>query len=225
LVPLKGGLPPGLTLGATGTISGTATVAGSSTFTIRIVDQAGHAAQKAFVLTVAGSPLSISTSSLPFAIRGAGYTGQLVASGGLPPYQWSVVAGTLPAGLALAAGTGLISGIPTGSGSFSFSIAVQDQASAPQLSSRQLQLLVLNPDQVPRISGLGYKPASGKLTVTGDNFDPNATLLIDGTTANIRSNDGNVILTKIPGLSAGPHQVVVVNPGGLASAPAVLTIN
>lgn len=55
--------------------------------------------------------LKIETADLPDAQIGTAYSAQLTASGGKPPYTWSV-APALPAGLTLAADTGVVSGTP-----------------------------------------------------------------------------------------------------------------
>lgn len=57
---------------------------------------------------------------------GADYTYTYTATGGTAPYTFSVVSGTLPPGLSLDEDTGVLSGIPTEEGSFSFGIQVMD---------------------------------------------------------------------------------------------------
>ena len=79
-------------------------------------------------LTVTPGPLTITTTALPVATVGAAYTATLAAKGGTPPYSWSLASGTLPAGLTLAASTGVISGTPTATGTSSFSVQVGDSA-------------------------------------------------------------------------------------------------
>ena len=74
------------------------------------------------------SALSISTSSLPAGVTTQAYTATLTASGGTPPYTWSVSSDTLPGGLILAA-NGIISGTPTTAGTSNFAIKVTDNAS------------------------------------------------------------------------------------------------
>jgi RHS repeat-associated protein len=57
--------------------------------------------------------LEVTTSSLPNGVVGQAYSATLNASGGTPPYTWTLAAGSLPSGLSLSASTGLISGMPT----------------------------------------------------------------------------------------------------------------
>jgi hypothetical protein len=129
----SGQLPAGLALSATtGTISGTPTAAGSSSFTVSVHDANGSDASASLSLTVsaAASSLRITPSALPAGVVQSPYTATLLASGGKTPYAWSVVSGQLPAGLALSATTGTISGTPTAAGSSSFTVGVHDAAGA-----------------------------------------------------------------------------------------------
>jgi hypothetical protein len=68
----------------------------------------------------------IVTDTLPDGTTGTPYTGTLFAAQGEPPYTWSVASGALPAGLSLAADTGIISGTPTAGGLASFTARVTD---------------------------------------------------------------------------------------------------
>src|ERR1700676_1428176 len=54
--------------------------------------------------------LVVTTSSLPDGRLGTAYSQSLGATGGVPPYRWTVTGGSLPAGLMLNGSTGLISG-------------------------------------------------------------------------------------------------------------------
>ncbi|HXW72703.1 MAG TPA: putative Ig domain-containing protein [Methylocella sp.] len=75
--------------------------------------------------------LSIETANLPPARVGSDYQARLLAAGGAGANTWSVSAGALPAGLRLNPSTGEISGSPTASGTFSFTITVSDTGTSP----------------------------------------------------------------------------------------------
>jgi Domain of unknown function (DUF4082)/Putative Ig domain len=90
-------------------------------------------------LTVSPGPLTITTTSLPDATAGVSYPATLAATGGTPPYTWSIASGTLPAGLTLAPATGEISGTPTATGTSTFTVTV---AAGAQHVSRSLSITV-----------------------------------------------------------------------------------
>src|SRR5205823_7815501 len=60
---------------------------------------------------------------------GTAYSQTLAATGGTPPYAWSVISGSLPAGLTLNATSGAISGTPTTAGTSNFTVQVIDSSS------------------------------------------------------------------------------------------------
>ena len=126
-----GSLPSGLSLNVTtGAITGTPTSAGTSTFTLRVRDSASQTDTQALTLTVsAGASLAITTASLPAGTVATFYSQSLQASGGTPPYAWSLVSGSLPRGLALTA-SGTISGTPTKQGMSNFTVRVTAGAQA-----------------------------------------------------------------------------------------------
>ena len=121
---IGGGLPPGLSLNAaTGGITGTPTTAGHSSFTVQVTDgqvpfDTATRALSITVLPVSYPPLAITTTSLPNTKRNKNYSRTLAATGGLAPYVWSVVSGSLPTGLTLNATTGVISGKATTIGTY-----------------------------------------------------------------------------------------------------------
>lgn len=90
--------------------------------------------------TFTPSPLSISTTSLPDGTVGVAYSATLVATGGTPPYRWSLASGTLPAGLTLDASSGQVSGTPTATGTSAFTVMVADTASQSATQAFQVAI-------------------------------------------------------------------------------------
>ena len=140
----SGSLPTGLTLNASaGTISGTPTTVQTSSATIEVTDSSSpkQTAKKAFTFKIV-APLSITTASLPNGTVNKSYSATVSATGGTTPYTWSVASGSLPTGLTLGPGSGLISGIPLASGTFTFTIKVTDHSS-PQLTATKSFTIVI----------------------------------------------------------------------------------
>jgi hypothetical protein len=140
-----GALPTGLTLNAaTGQISGVPTTSGTSTFTVTVTDSAAPTPQtqsKQFSILV-NPTLSVSTASLPNGTVGTAYSQQLQSSGGTAPIRWSVRVGTLPAGLTLNSGTGVISGTPITAATSNFTVQAADTSTPQQLATKALSIIV-----------------------------------------------------------------------------------
>lgn len=83
-------------------------------------------------------PLSITTESLPSAERGREYHAELRASGGTPPYHWTISSGNLPEGLELDPTSGIVSGVPHERGDFRMTMAVTDSSQPAQRVEREL---------------------------------------------------------------------------------------
>jgi len=117
-----GSLPPGLELDeCTGQITGTPTANGVYTFTVRVTDAIGSFQQKSLSICI----IRITTASpLPDATEGQNYVQNFAESGGDQETEtWSVVSGSLPAGMTLTP-AGVLSGTPEETGDFSFRIRV-----------------------------------------------------------------------------------------------------
>jgi hypothetical protein len=172
LVPGQGNLPPGLTLDpASGLISGTPTLVGTSTFTVQASDSTtpSQSATQHLSITVTNL-LRISTLGLPDGVVGAQYSKALSASGGTGPYTWSVSAGTLPAGLSLDPASGLITGSPSTAGSSTFTVTATDAGHPTHTASQALTLIVV-PALVGTSSNLPQaavgQPYTAQLTSAG----------------------------------------------------------
>ena len=155
----SGTLPAGLNLDtSTGVIEGTPTTSGSQTFTLTATDSSVTAltASATFTLNVvaAGSPLTVAVPVLGSGAQGGGYDGELTSTGGTAPVYWSVTSGALPDGLTLDPGTGQISGVATGSGTYQFTAQVEDAAG--NLQSEQLSITIA--PGVPLVLQSGTSP-------------------------------------------------------------------
>ena len=128
----SGSLPPGLSLTpSTGAIAGVPTTAGTFPFTAAVVDSIGaDVASSNCGITIAPAPVTLACP-LNTAQDGAPYASALAASGGVPPYTYSITAGSLPAVLLLSSTTGSITGIPTSGGTFSFTASATDSTGTP----------------------------------------------------------------------------------------------
>ena len=83
-------------------------------------------ARQSIDLTGGAGALSVATTSLPDANWNTNYSASLSGQGGTPIYNWSLVAGSLPPGLALS-NAGIISGIATSGGTFNFTVQATDR--------------------------------------------------------------------------------------------------
>jgi CSLREA domain-containing protein len=115
-----GALPPGVGISGNG-LAGTPTLAGTFTFTLTAADGYGCTGSRSYTVTVVCPTITLTPTSLPGGSAGTPYH-QSVAAAPAGAYVYSIVAGALPNGLTLNSATGALSGTPTTSGTFSFTI-------------------------------------------------------------------------------------------------------
>jgi hypothetical protein len=127
----SGALPPGMSVGPNGVVSGTPTAAGDFTFVIQVTD-GGRSDSETYTLNVV-EELKITQAKAPLSEVSQPFVLQLKATGGRPALIWSLADGTaLPAGLTLDTATGLIGGTPTVAGSYPLKLTVTDQLGLTQ---------------------------------------------------------------------------------------------
>jgi hypothetical protein len=78
------------------------------------------------VIQTVVAKLIIKTLSLPNGTINGYYSQFLSVSGGVPSFTWSIISGVLPTGLTLDPTTGVITGKPTVTGNFNFTVQVAD---------------------------------------------------------------------------------------------------
>lgn len=223
----SGSLPAGLTLTpATGTISGTPTAAGTSSFTAKVVGAGGASATKALSIVISASTgtVAISTTSLPAGTIGSTYAATLTATG-TGPFTWSLASGTLPAGLILDAATGAITGTPTAAGTSSFTAKVVGAGGSS--ATKALSIVVTAPALTITTSSLpdGTVGSAYAATLAASGTGPFTWSVTTGTLpAGLTLNPSTGAITGTPTAAGTSNFTVQVAGSGGSTATKALTI-
>lgn len=225
----SGSLPPGLSLGQTGVISGTLTDFGAFTFTISVSSTLNGVQltdQQTFTFVADTVSLQVATTTLPAGVPNIGYLAQLSAGGGRAPYSWSAT-GTLPPGLELSS-SGQIKGIPTAEGTYNFTVQVSDDrgqsASKPLAITIAYRVISLSADLPGGSVGSRYTGSivasggDGKLSfsITAGSLPPGLSLsagAISGTPTAAGTFVFSIRVADTSGKSAeSSYSIVITNP-------------
>ena len=136
----SGSLPAGLTLTSAGLLSGTATTAGTYSFTVSATMAGKPTLSRSYVMTV-GLCVGPKSGALPAGSAGTAYGDQLSTTGGTGPYRYQIQSGGLPPGLSLTSG-GLISGTTGARATFSVTIEVLDSSNPVKEGTHTLTLTI-----------------------------------------------------------------------------------
>ncbi len=139
-------LPPGVSLSAAGVISGAPTQAGSYATSLVVTDTNHLSVAISVSFSVTPGP-SVTTQTLPDVTQGNNFVYDLSATGGTPPYSWSIAQGAIPGGLLLTS-EGLLEGKPGVAGQYKIYIKVTDAIGASQ--TVELPFLVSAPPPPPQ---------------------------------------------------------------------------
>ena len=157
----SGALPPGLSISDEGVIRGTPTTAGSYDLYLTVkYDKTPLCAKTPsddrFIFNINSQVvrLFIATTSLPDANLSQAYTSPALTVQNGTASSWTLAGGTLPPGLSLGT-NGVITGTPTQSGSFTFTVQANG---SPNNDTKQLSLFVVAP------LDLGLAPAGTPAT-------------------------------------------------------------
>jgi len=132
--------PQSLTISpTTGIITGTPPNSGTFALPVSLKDATQQVFSQSFAFSVLPS-VSITTTALGNGLPGVPYADTVSATGGSLPYRWSISAGTLPPGLSLNATSGQITGTPSASGVFPFTVQVTDSLAG--IATRNLTITI-----------------------------------------------------------------------------------
>ena len=156
----------------TGMLGGTPTATGQSVTYISVTDSAKPpiSAQTGIIYFYIGSSAAIlpANKTLPNAAAGAAYSSSaFTATGGTPPYTWTVT--NAPAGITMAS-NGILSGTPTIAGSYTLTATAKDTLGATgSVNSTLTVTLGVTPTVLgPALVGMNYSASvSSALAVTG----------------------------------------------------------
>jgi len=131
-----GSLPTGTTLDtSSGLVYGTPTTAGIYSYQIQATDSVGDIATTGTITaTISDMVISPSGNINTTGIVNNLYSQQNTASQGYTPYTYSIGTGSLPTGTTLDTSSGLVSGTPTKSGTYSYQIQATDSTGATAIT-------------------------------------------------------------------------------------------
>jgi hypothetical protein len=195
------GLPSGLALDpGSGALSGTPAVVGTFNISVQVVDSVQASASRSFTLTVSAPPLTITTIPPLFnGTVGIAYAQTFAASGGVPPYSWSIVSGSVP-GLTLDSNSGTLQGTPQTTGTFTLTVKVSD--SVGQQTSLPFTITV-NPPSLTITTGSSLPngsvavPYSQRFSVAGGT-PPYTWSLTGGSVPGLSFDSNQAILSGTP---------------------------
>lgn len=146
-ITATGSLPTGVSFvdhgNGSASLTGTPAASAVGSYDITVRASNGVAPDSVIHLTLVVAPeLVITTTSLADASYKTAYSKPVVATGGLPPYDFSLESGSLPAGLTLGS-DGTITGSPTGAtGTSTFTVKVTDADNPRHTDTQQLSITV-----------------------------------------------------------------------------------
>lgn len=231
----NGSLPSGLTLAATGELTGTPTATGTATFIVRATDANGCAGERAYSLVInppACPTITIAHTTLTNGTVGSAYNQVISASGGAAPYSFSIIAGTLPAGLALNSTTGAITGSPGSEGLANFTVRATD---ANGCMGERAFSIVIAANLFTSVSAASFAPNTtlapeSIIAGFGVNLSPGTQVsttlplptLLSGVSLKVRDAAGTERLAPL--FFVSPMQVNYLMPAGTVDGPSILSV-
>jgi PKD repeat protein len=221
-----GALPGGLSLSTTGSLRGTPTQSGTFQFTVSASNQAGSTSAGPFTISVNETP-SFTSGTPPLGAVNAPYSFTFTALGAPAP-TFSLATGTLPPGLTLAP-DGVLSGAPTSSGTYSFSVAATNAVGT--VNAGPFDLVVTSLNHTPSAVSQSLSVSAGaSLPVTLSGIDPDGDPLTYAVTVapshgRLTGTAPNLVYSPSAGYIGADTFDFTVSDGLSVSAPATVSIS
>jgi large repetitive protein len=243
----SGSLPAGLTLSASGVLSGTPTVTGSFPITVSVTDANGCSGTgPTYNLTITCPTIAVTNPSVSTGIAGQAFSQSFTQSGAVGTATFTLASGTLPSGLTLSF-AGVLSGVPMQTGTFPITVTVTDSNGCTGTSATYNLIIncqsitVTHPANMSGTVGVAFSEqytqsgGIGAVTFsTSSTLPAGMTLAADGTLSGTPTQSGSfpltVTVTDSNGctgsdtftLTIGCQTITVTNPGvstGTAGSP------
>jgi hypothetical protein len=158
---------PGLVLQSSGigsiAVTGIPTATGTESFSVTATDQGGGTTTKSYTITVNPAPTLTPAVGLVGTVN-VGYNQTIGVTGGTGGDTFLVTSGALPAGLGLGQHAGVITGMPTVAGTYTFTVTAIDSVGG---TGSQSYVLVINPASwTAAKSGYSQSIAGGSVGLT-----------------------------------------------------------
>jgi hypothetical protein len=198
----------------------------SYTFTVTATNSIGPspASQPSnAVIPSAPAALTVTTPTPSFALVGVSYSYQLKATGGTSPYVWSLVSGSLPAGLTMSS-AGKITGKATATGSGTFSVAVHDSSTPARSGGATLVVNVY----AKAANGSGSESITPTAVAAGSTGNVFSLVYMAPTTGALSGGKLRITVPrgwKAPSTSAGSASRVTTSTGSISVSSQVIIVS
>jgi hypothetical protein len=198
----------------------------SVTIAATSVENPNSSGSDTFVISTA---LVVQTSNLSSGTIGAAYPStNLQAAGGVSPYTWSTISGSLPDGMTLST-SGALSGTPTAAGTFNFTAQVNDSAGGS--STANLSIVVSAAQTV--LGSISVGPQNFTILLTANQQFDAVGQYADGskqditTTVAWQSSDNTVATVSAAGIvtAVGTGIATISAMSGQVQATTTLTVS